>query len=279
MDQILPNSFIQFIAGILAGLSLILAFLSIFQNFRLHCTRLFAIFLVATLACFANHAATYFASLFIIATAITELDFLQNIAAIIRGNDAYFSFKKESIPEKEIKDSISQELNSELELLEKDVNSPKIISFPLDTNKLNNMQRYVIVEKLAFHYLEKRFNQPISQHVRFHGGGGSMTEFDGIVESSNKDTLIEVLIPISPHILVHTFKQKLSIFYGAIQYQANKKKRTEVRFVIVTNEKVTSTIINELYKMGSKVIQTGKFSIEFSIENFTFSEVGFSIQE
>ena len=279
MDQIWPSSFIQTIAGILSGVSFILAFLSVFPTNRPHCTRLFAIFLVAALACFANHGATYFASLFIIATAITELDFLQNLAAIIRGNDAYFNFKKESIPEKEIEESISKELNTAMELLKKEENLPKTISFPLEADKLTNTQRYVIAEKLAFQSLEKRFNQPITQHVRFHGGGGYMTEFDGILETKNKDILIVIVIPVSPVIVVQTFKNKLPIFYGAFHYQMVKKKKAELRFVIITNEKLSAQKIEQLYKMGNQAINNTIGSSEFSIENLTYAEIGFSIQE
>ncbi len=93
MESLYPKSFVQVLAGVLAILAIVLVILSLFPRIRNHSTRLFAITIVASLTLFANHWATYFAGVFIIATAVTELEFLQNLAAIIRGFKPYFEHK------------------------------------------------------------------------------------------------------------------------------------------------------------------------------------------
>ena len=46
------------------------------------------------LSLFCNKPWTYFAALFIVATAMTEIEFLQNLAAIISGDKNYFAYKQ-----------------------------------------------------------------------------------------------------------------------------------------------------------------------------------------
>jgi len=80
--NLLPKSFIF----------IIFSFISLNQKFRGHSVRFSAIFGIAALSLFSNHWTTYFATLFIIATAVTQLDFLEKLAAIIRGDKNYFKY-------------------------------------------------------------------------------------------------------------------------------------------------------------------------------------------
>ena len=79
MNDILPNTFLDYLAGVFSLLAAIFIFISISKKYRFHTTRIFAILLVFAITLFSNHWITYFASVFIIATAITELEFLQNL--------------------------------------------------------------------------------------------------------------------------------------------------------------------------------------------------------
>jgi hypothetical protein len=97
MDRYLPASFFETLGGAFALFAIVYAGLSLCLGLRAHTLRLFAIFVVASLALLSNNVTTYFAAIFVIATAITELEFLQNLAAIIRGNKEYFDFKKETL--------------------------------------------------------------------------------------------------------------------------------------------------------------------------------------
>lgn len=94
MNNLLPISFLQLLAGVLCIVATIFASLSLLSFFRSHALRLSAIIFVAALSLFCNNAWNYFAALFIIATAVTEIEFLQNLAAIIRGDKHYFAYKQ-----------------------------------------------------------------------------------------------------------------------------------------------------------------------------------------
>ena len=69
-----------------------------------HATRLGAIFLITSLALYSNNAAVYFATVFILASAVTELAFLEKLAAIIRVSKEYFDYMKSQIPIEEAKE-------------------------------------------------------------------------------------------------------------------------------------------------------------------------------
>lgn len=115
MDSFYPMNFFQASAGIFGAFALIFGLLSLFDGVRVHAIRMLAIFLVVALSLFANSTTVYFAAVFIIATAVTELEFLQTLAAIIRGNKDYFSFRKETLS------SEAKYKSSQAELIELEV--------------------------------------------------------------------------------------------------------------------------------------------------------------
>lgn len=102
-------NFTQWLGGGLVGFALVSAALSLCENLRAHTLRLLAIFFVAALALFSNDVTTYFLAIFIVATAVTELEFLQNLAAIIRGNKEYFDYKKEALSKERKLDILANE--------------------------------------------------------------------------------------------------------------------------------------------------------------------------
>ena len=84
MDKLMPSNFIEALGGSIITLAILLSLISLFPGLRSHSIGLLALFVVAALALFSNHWSTYFAGIFVIATAVTELEFLQNLAAIIK---------------------------------------------------------------------------------------------------------------------------------------------------------------------------------------------------
>lgn len=97
MDSFYPSSFFQASAGVFGVCALIFGALSLFSGVRVHAIRMLAILLVVAMSLYANAESVYFIAVFIIATAVTELEFLQTLAAIIRGNKDYFIFRKETL--------------------------------------------------------------------------------------------------------------------------------------------------------------------------------------
>jgi len=94
MNNLWPLSFLQLLGGGLCCVAVIFAFLSLCSFLRAHALRLTAIMFVTAISLISNDFWNYFTALFIIATAVTEIEFLQNLAAIIRGDKNYFAYKQ-----------------------------------------------------------------------------------------------------------------------------------------------------------------------------------------
>lgn len=90
----LPESPIHAIGAVVVLLAIIISSLSLFRKETSYISKVYAILAIIGITLLANHVSTYFASIFIIATAVTELEFLQNLAAIIRGDKHYFEYLK-----------------------------------------------------------------------------------------------------------------------------------------------------------------------------------------
>ena len=93
MEQLFPNTFIEILDGFLSLIAVSLAILSLFSKDRSYVIRVFVLMFILAISLFSNHWSTYFAAVFIIASTITELEFLEKIAAIIRGSKYYFDYK------------------------------------------------------------------------------------------------------------------------------------------------------------------------------------------
>jgi hypothetical protein len=190
MDQ-LPRieTFFQFSAAVAGVLGLVY---TIFGMFRVaQAIRLAAILLVASLSLFANSTWTYFAAIFIIATAITELEFLEKLAAIIRGSKEYFDYKKSQVPIDEAKAKAAAEASSSGAL-----GTAALATGPEPTVLLPSGDAAGLgyaVEQLALTYLEQRLGAPIQRNVRFSTPRATV-EFDGVIERSGgrSDTVVEV---------------------------------------------------------------------------------------
>lgn len=97
VQKFYPATFLELLGGFLAVVAVVAGMASLMPDWRVHLLKLLSIVFICSLALFSNHVSTYFVAIFVIATAVTELDFLQNLAAIIRGNDGYFNYKKEAL--------------------------------------------------------------------------------------------------------------------------------------------------------------------------------------
>jgi hypothetical protein len=162
--------------------------ISFFQKEKRHATRLFSILVVASLALFSSHWATYFAAIFIVATAVTELEFLQTLAAIIRKDKNYFDFKKETITKEDnIRRKAEEVIEEELIATNKEDSTEDKVT--IDLSKLANLPRNetmrlsLDVEDKALDYLENKYGK-IERNVRFRKDG-KVVEFDGVIGKGN----------------------------------------------------------------------------------------------
>lgn len=193
MENFLPNSFIEALGGIVIALSLILSSVSLIPSLRSHSIKLLALFVVAALALFSNHWTTYFAGIFVIATAVTELEFLQNLAAIIRGNKEYFDYKKESLStdQKQKKIEEEQEQLNEAETEEKTVKTYRAKV----TAARPNIEKIINIEEKALDKMEEYFDSKIERGVRVSRKGKHI-ELDGLIPSVVDDMVSEKIIEV-----------------------------------------------------------------------------------
>jgi hypothetical protein len=198
MENFLPNNFIEALGGIVISLSLILSLVSLIPCLRSHCTKLLALFVVAALSLFSNCSLTYFAGIFVIATAVTELEFLQNLAAIIRGNKEYFDYKKESLSSDQKHKKIEEEQKqlSEAESAEKKVEEKtiKTVRAKVIAPKLN-VEKIINIEEKALDKMEEYFNSKIERGVRI-SRKGKYIELDGLISSVVDDMVPEKIIEV-----------------------------------------------------------------------------------
>ncbi len=106
----MPGNFLEFVGGSMLLAALVAGSASLLRCIRVHSLRLLAIFCVTALAVFSNSLSTYLVAIFVIATAVTELEFLQNLAAIIRGNKEFFDYQKSVLPKQSKLSNIAEEV-------------------------------------------------------------------------------------------------------------------------------------------------------------------------
>ncbi|MEE9270952.1 MAG: hypothetical protein V3V49_11905 [Candidatus Krumholzibacteria bacterium] len=191
MDRYFPTSFVELIGGVTALAAVGLAVLSIRTRGRAHATKMFAILSVASLACFSHHWGTYMVALFIVATAVTELDFLQNLAAIIRGNKPYFEYKKELLSPEEAQRKI--EANGHHGFADQKARArPRSRRERRSPRRMSQATFRAAVEQLAAKKLSEIFGGAVETHVRFSFNGFSV-EIEGIIQGNGRasDKLFE----------------------------------------------------------------------------------------
>ncbi len=186
--MLVPSSFPELIAGIMAVAAALLAIASLRSRLRGHATRMFAILFTASIALFSNHWTTYFAALFVVATAVTELEFLQNLAAIIRGNKPYFDYKKELLSPEEADHHIDAEGHPGL--AEESGPARAAGEERRSPTRLSRATFRAVVEQLAAKKLSERFGAAVELHVRFVSNG-LRVNVEGVIQGngSTRDKL------------------------------------------------------------------------------------------
>ncbi|WP_417836908.1 hypothetical protein [Thalassospira tepidiphila] len=177
-----PDTYPGFIGTSSLVVAVAFLLLSVFQSDKSHATKMFSIMVVVSLALFSSHWVTYFAAIFIVATAVTELEFLQNLAAIIRKDENYFQYKKEHLSHEEYMRRASNgaiDNNLADAESERDEVKPKIDLSQIEGMDRNRAMRLALeIEDKALNYLEKEVGK-IERGVRF-SKVSNVVEFDGV---------------------------------------------------------------------------------------------------
>ena len=266
----MPENFLDFFAAILATVGLIFGFLSVWEKFRPHTTRLLAIFFLFSIALFANNAACYFAALFIIATAITELEFLQNLAAIIRGSKEYFDYKKEFMSPVEVTELVSAE-EQEIEKYPEATDASAIEELSQDFKNLSSADFYMLCEEYAFKHLEQRYKKPIEKHVRYRGKN-FVTELDGVMTWDNVDFIFEIKASRRNKFPFNFVKKSTIDTAEKVQdYIKITKRNARLQMVIISGFEETGRSKFQELKV---ILRTKHPNISVDFDFLTFADIG-----
>ena len=266
--------------------AVVFALISMKKDGRDHFLRVCALFLVGVVVLFANSPYTYFAAVFIIATAVTQLEFLQNLAAIIRGSKEYFDYQKETQSRKDVRDKIEKEIIEEEVAVAAESESsvsansssidytPGDVMLNLTPDKMDTRSFAMVAYEFALNNLEERFNSPIDRYPRFISKNGRFNEFDGLIETESKILVLEIKTAFMQVIPAHYLKDQLSrVINGASELAKTKKKTFEVKLVYV----VFSEYLESGKKQMSRLEENLKSefgSNHFSSEIITYADIG-----
>lgn len=279
IQKLTPANFRELFSFFVFFISIIFAFISLAKTKLDHGSRMSAILFIVSLSLFANNGYCYFCAIFIIATAVTKLDFLQNLAAIIRGSKDYFDYKKETKPPKQVEQDLEREAeiieNSTIEEDIKDlVEDSKTVNVAINKQNLSSGQLGFITEEYAFKFLEKKFQHPIQRYIRIRSNKFT-NEFDGIMQFENNDIIIEIKSTrrgVIPTIFIKQTIERLLIRIE--EYKETTKRNATLRLVLIGN-------FTPYYKTGllSKIpdliLETR--GIEITIDFYSFVEIGLDI--
>lgn len=183
----IPDKFPSFIGSVSLVVAFVCMCLTFNERHKQHATKLFAIMVVVSLAFFSSHWGTYFAAIFIVATAVTELDFLQNLAAIISKDKNYFDYRKEVLSKdqnikRKAEEVVEEEIKSTLKLKRKEKLQSEL---PVQLSTLPELPRSALM-RMSFEIEDKVLDHLSHQYkglergVRLSGNNESI-EVDGLV--------------------------------------------------------------------------------------------------
>jgi len=300
MQSYLPENFREVVAAAALLVGFVFAFISLAKDQKEHTLRITGIFSLLGLCLFSNNPSTYFAAVFIIATAVTQLEFLQNLAAIIRGSKDYFDFmsKYSSQTPSEVVEGVKQEVeeieqavqelaqesetdemseNQPNELdkqsysADKDVSQTKVIKVDeskkigavKETTK-SKVQFAIIVEEYALKYLERKYQRHIGRKVRLRG---TNLEFDGVMQNGSATVIFEVKTTVRGHL-------PLSVLRNSITKMVRNISESYNNYVILTYVIVGNVCISEQMRIKAlkKEFSYSNLGIEF--EFYTIEEIG-----
>lgn len=273
MNNLIPTDFVEALAGFVSIIAILAGGASLFPGIRGHATKLLAILFVASLALFANHWSTYFAALFVIATAVTELEFLQNLAAIIRGNKEYFDYKKQSLSSEQKAKKIESE---QKELVELGISKPKSSLDKKDSVERKgppSLSKIIEAEKMVMDRMELYFDKKIDRNVSISSGSRHL-ELDGLIPSVIDDVVPETIIEVKFIRNIASFNRIKRMFPHienmARVYNDITRQIAKIHLVLVIEGE--STLTKEQFDSLKQLVDSSRVAMGYSV--FTTHELG-----
>ncbi|WP_372778215.1 hypothetical protein [Litorivivens sp.] len=264
------TDFVDIIGTAFAAASLYAFRLSRKGDIREHSTKMGAVLLIAALALFSDHPSVYFAALIIVATTVTEVEFLQNLAAIARGNSDYFKYKIEELGRNEQEEKAARdqrELGEAQPAREKNLTADKI------AKSKRHIENVMAAESAALDRMEDYFGAKIKRNVRVRSGRREI-ELDGLIPSIVDDVMSEKIIEVKYLSSPRTFGNFAAVFpkieHLAREYTAIAKKIAKLHIVVVVegDKSLSNVDMNRLKAM----IDRSDISAGYSV--FTTKDLG-----
>jgi hypothetical protein len=223
MIRLLTASLREVIAVGCLSLAILCAVASFVPWFQREATRLSGIFIIVGMALMAENAWVYLAAVFIVATAVTELEFLHTLAAILRGNRAYFDFKKELLTKAETEQKLQREHFGH--------DAPRALAGSLSES---DVRRGLLIEQLAIRRLERDLNARVERGVRFSRGPREVV-VDGVASGDRygRDQIVEVKW-IEQGLIDHMVQDVPSLMGLVLDYREVTGRDAYLVLVVVT---------------------------------------------
>lgn len=263
-SNITPESFNLLLAACLIILAIVSFIFSLFPSIRAYLSKIGAMLVIMAIALISNNGFNYFATIFIIATVITETDFLENLAAIIRGNSDYFKHKPVPMDKALSKEKDTQKLNEmgDAEKEDKDERGKKLNTSESNEKpvrqsilQLNShgdrMKEYKRIEKKALDFAEKKYGHFILREVCVKNN--SNLRFDGLFQDKNgvKDFIYEVRLVTVPRFMPSVIPHLINMVDA---YQQTTKRFATMRLIIACARQIESEKLkrftNEIHDKG-----------------------------
>ncbi|AXJ01442.1 hypothetical protein CYPRO_2194 [Cyclonatronum proteinivorum] len=285
MDLVTNSTIFETIASILAVVGLIIAICVMLVSDKKVITQLLGSILVVSLALAANLHVVYVVSVFVVATLVTEILFLEKLAALIWNRKEFWAYLSGNASNEEVKAKTEQEISAEIEKEENtgadDVESIEDIVDPpagitdiedstvRDKNQMvstalnfeKSVLESLVKNKIPFPY------KNIRKEVRLVSGSRSLI-IDAIIETPTVHYLLEIKYITRPSILENAAHQ---INYHKEEYESYLSERN-VRVAIQPLILVPDDIIDLNFYKGIPIVKFNSIDTKFHNLKATYSE-------
>lgn len=270
-----PENYSSVIGTLLLLVAIAFLSFTLSKDNRSHATKVFAILLVSAISLFSAHWTTYFAAIFIVATAVTELEFLQSLAAIIRKDKNYFDYRKEVLSREEnIKRKAGEVAEDGLAVdnlkeADKAPGNEKIDLSSLPQMGSNDMIKLSIeIERKALDRISDKVGR-IERNIRLRKEG-VFVELDGMIPFDNEIFEVKWVKNPSSFIPYMSHSIRLCTSLSSRYYEITGHK-PRVNLVVVLNSK-DDVDENKKLKFMHRARESG-----FNLVYFYLSDLGFDV--
>jgi len=239
----------------------------------------------------------YFVTVFILATAITRLDFLQNLAVIVRGGKKVNLTNLQTIDELERNiiekesiqyfdersslrpDEINQSSDGDLlhkfnrDYYYKNIDK-ELVGMSTGRSGISKMEMTLIAQDLALSHISRRYRMPVHRYVKIKDHS-RVIELDGIIRYQDHDILLETFVYwvdwLSSFIIRKHIEQRISKIR---RYREQIDRDIIFRVLIIGN-------FNEdfylSFKKSKNKLRKKYADVSLSIEVLSFDDIGLKL--